>query len=187
MTFQIYPLLSISAKPPVGPAPLHASSNFYNKRVPFICINKAITENFVVNPPYTLLSMPLEPGTIEVPLASQSLIPLSSPVTVTAAAAAAAAAAAVSVPPHNPRERKLRSAVWNDFSKQRRPDGSCVAICNHCQKQLTASSRSGTTHLRNHLAVCLSTKPRPGPGRRKKLVVRRLLLPTHPRLAFYWK
>ncbi|KAJ1687404.1 hypothetical protein LUZ63_018794 [Rhynchospora breviuscula] len=128
--------------------------------------------------------MPLEPGTIEVPITTAtSLIPLSTPATAAAAAAAAAvaAAAAASAPPHNPRERKLRSAVWNDFSKQRRSDGTCVAICNHCQKQLTASSRSGTTHLRNHLAICLSTKPRPGPGRRKKLVVRRLLVPAHSR------
>ncbi|KAJ3670711.1 hypothetical protein LUZ60_008137 [Juncus effusus] len=113
---------------------------------------------------------------MEVPLSS-SLVPHSSP----AISAAVAAAAAASLPVHNPRARKLRSAVWNDFTKERRPDGSFVAVCNHCQKQLTASSRSGTTHLRNHLAICLSTKPRNGPGRRKKLLVRRLLAPHGPR------
>ena len=32
---------------------------------------------------------------------------------------------------HNPRARKLRSAVWQDFTKERRADGNCVAICNH--------------------------------------------------------
>ncbi|XP_072995778.1 zinc finger BED domain-containing protein RICESLEEPER 2-like isoform X1 [Typha latifolia] len=74
---------------------------------------------------------------------------------------------------HNPRGRKLRSLVWNDFTKERRVDGSYVAVCNHCKKQLTASSRSGTTHLKNHLGTCLSTKR---VMKRKKLVVRRLLL-----------
>ncbi|KAJ4808072.1 Zinc finger BED domain-containing protein RICESLEEPER 2 [Rhynchospora pubera] len=78
--------------------------------------------------------------------------------------------------PHNPRARRLRSKVWNDFSKERLPDGSHVAVCHHCHKQLTASSRSGTTHLKNHLAICLSTGTRPARGRRRKLVVRRLLL-----------
>ncbi|RWW66575.1 hypothetical protein BHE74_00026049 [Ensete ventricosum] len=73
---------------------------------------------------------------------------------------------------HNPRARKLRSLVWNDFTKERKADGSYVAVCNHCKKQLTASSRSGTTHLKNHLVICTSTKR----IKRKKLVVRRLVL-----------
>lgn len=68
--------------------------------------------------------------------------------------------------------RRLRSLVWNDFTKERTPDGNYVAICNHCKKQLSASSRSGTTHLKNHLATCLNTKVR----KRRKLVVRRLVL-----------
>ncbi|KAJ6826194.1 zinc finger BED domain-containing protein RICESLEEPER 2-like [Iris pallida] len=67
--------------------------------------------------------------------------------------------------------RRLRSLVWNDFTKEKKPDGNCVAICNHCKKQLTASSRSGTTHLKNHLVTCTSTKVR---VKRRKLVVRRL-------------
>jgi hypothetical protein len=74
----------------------------------------------------------------------------------------------------NPRTRKLRSAVWQDFTKERRADGNCVAICNHCKKQLTATSRSGTTHLRNHLAICTTTATR-RVGKRRKLVVRRIL------------
>nr|CAD1823467.1 unnamed protein product [Ananas comosus var. bracteatus] len=93
-----------------------------------------------------------------------------------AAADVAAGTTTAVVPPlaaHNPRARKLRSLVWNDFTKERRADGSFVAICNHCKKQLTASSRSGTTHLKNHLGICLSTKRT---LKRKKLVVRRLVL-----------
>ncbi|WOK92564.1 zinc finger BED domain-containing protein RICESLEEPER 1-like isoform X1 [Canna indica] len=76
---------------------------------------------------------------------------------------------------HNPRARKLRSLVWNDFTKERKADGTYVAICNHCKKQLTASSRSGTTHLKNHLVICTSTKR----VKRKKLVVRRLVLKSN--------
>jgi BED zinc finger len=72
--------------------------------------------------------------------------------------------------PHNPRARRLRSKVWNDFSKERLPDGTCVAVCHHCHKQLTASSRSGTTHLKNHLAICLSTGTRPARGRRRLIL-----------------
>ncbi|XP_020252673.1 zinc finger BED domain-containing protein RICESLEEPER 1-like, partial [Asparagus officinalis] len=65
--------------------------------------------------------------------------------------------------------RRLRSLVWNDFAKERKPDGNYVAICNHCKKQFSASSRSGTTHLKNHLVTCTSTKVR----KRRKLTVRR--------------
>jgi len=74
---------------------------------------------------------------------------------------------------HNPRTRKLRSAVWKDFTRERRADGNYVAICKHCKKQLTATSRSGTTHLRNHLATCTITSTRRA-GKRQKLVVRRI-------------
>jgi len=74
---------------------------------------------------------------------------------------------------HNPRTRKLRSAVWKDFTRERRADGNYVAICKHCKKQLTATSRSGTTHLRNHLATCTTTSTRRA-GKRRKLVVRRI-------------
>ncbi|XP_025817144.1 zinc finger BED domain-containing protein RICESLEEPER 1-like isoform X1 [Panicum hallii] len=98
----------------------------------------------------------LEPTAIEVPIAasvSNAVVP------------------APSV--HNPRARKLRSAVWQDFTKERRADGNCVAICNHCKKQLTATSRSGTTHLRNHLAICTTTSTRRA-SKRRKLVVRRI-------------
>ncbi|KAJ6800891.1 zinc finger BED domain-containing protein RICESLEEPER 2-like [Iris pallida] len=79
---------------------------------------------------------------------------------------------AIDTPGGDPRAaRRPRSLVWNDFTKETRPDGNCVAICNHCKKQLTANSRAGTTHLKNHVIACTSTKVR---VKRKKLVVRRL-------------
>ncbi|MQL95330.1 hypothetical protein Taro_028022 [Colocasia esculenta] len=52
------------------------------------------------------------------------------------------------------RRRRLRSIVWNDFTKEQREDGSLVAICNHCKKQMAGGSSSGTTHLKKHLANC---------------------------------
>lgn len=74
-----------------------------------------------------------------------------------------------SLPPlHNPRARRLRSQVWNDFTKKQKPDGNYEAICNHCGKKFTANSRSGTTHLRNHLNFCLSTRPADGRKRGRK-------------------
>lgn len=48
---------------------------------------------------------------------------------------------------------KLKSAVWNDFDKVRKGD-THVAICRHCEKCLSGSSASGTSHLRNHLIRC---------------------------------
>lgn len=54
------------------------------------------------------------------------------------------------------RTKKLTSAVWNDFERIRKGD-IMVAICKHCQKKLSGSSTSGTSHLRNHLKRCLKT------------------------------
>ncbi|KAG0499225.1 hypothetical protein HPP92_003916 [Vanilla planifolia] len=68
----------------------------------------------------------------------------------------------------NPRARRLRSLVWNDFTKRQKPDGNYEAICNHCGKKFTANSRSGTTHLRNHLNFCLSTRRADGRKRGRK-------------------
>ncbi|CAA6658762.1 unnamed protein product [Spirodela intermedia] len=53
-----------------------------------------------------------------------------------------------------PKRRKLRSAVWNEMTKEHRGDGSYVAICNHCKKRMVGNSASGTTHLKNHLRLC---------------------------------
>lgn len=60
--------------------------------------------------------------------------------------------------PHVPKQRKLRSAVWNDMTKQPRGDGSYFAICNHCKKKMLGSSAMGTTHLKNHLRFCAAFK-----------------------------
>jgi hypothetical protein len=50
-------------------------------------------------------------------------------------------------------KRKLRSAVWNDFT-QVRVDGIWKAKCNHCGKKLSGILRNGTTHLKTHLKSC---------------------------------
>ncbi|OAY77573.1 hypothetical protein ACMD2_24432, partial [Ananas comosus] len=83
------------------------------------------------------------------------------------AAAAAAVAAIDGMLRHccaQPTCSETALAVWNDFTKERRADGSFVAVCHHCKRQLTASSRSGTTHLKNHLATCLSQNACPNAG-----------------------
>ncbi|KAL5732006.1 hypothetical protein ACHQM5_004675 [Ranunculus cassubicifolius] len=48
---------------------------------------------------------------------------------------------------------RLKSVVWNDFERVKRGD-VMVAICKHCNKKLSASATSGTSHLKNHLIRC---------------------------------
>ncbi|KAK2967235.1 hypothetical protein RJ640_002062, partial [Escallonia rubra] len=50
--------------------------------------------------------------------------------------------------------KRLTSVVWNHFERVRKAD-ICHAVCLHCNKKLSGSSNSGTTHLRNHLIRCL--------------------------------
>lgn len=50
--------------------------------------------------------------------------------------------------------KRLTSVVWNHYERVRKGD-ICYAICAHCNKRLSGSSNSGTTHLRNHLMRCL--------------------------------
>lgn len=50
--------------------------------------------------------------------------------------------------------KRLTSIVWNHFERVRKAD-VCYAVCVHCNKRLSGSSNSGTTHLRNHLMRCL--------------------------------
>ncbi|KAI7746374.1 hypothetical protein M8C21_016027 [Ambrosia artemisiifolia] len=50
--------------------------------------------------------------------------------------------------------KRLTSVVWNHFERVRKAE-ACYAVCVHCQKRLSGSSNSGTTHLRNHLMRCL--------------------------------
>ncbi|XP_074290126.1 zinc finger BED domain-containing protein RICESLEEPER 1-like [Silene latifolia] len=50
--------------------------------------------------------------------------------------------------------KRLTSVVWNHFERIKKAD-ICYAVCIHCNKRLSGSSNSGTTHLRNHLMRCL--------------------------------
>ncbi|KAL5564090.1 hypothetical protein UlMin_027254 [Ulmus minor] len=50
--------------------------------------------------------------------------------------------------------KRLTSVVWNHFERVRKAE-ICYAVCVHCNKKLSGSSNSGTTHLRNHLMRCL--------------------------------
>ena len=50
--------------------------------------------------------------------------------------------------------KRLTSVVWNHFERVKKAD-ICYAVCLHCNKKLSGSSNSGTTHLRNHLMRCL--------------------------------
>jgi hypothetical protein len=59
--------------------------------------------------------------------------------------------------PSSPKRRRLVSKVWNDFNR-REVDGEYRAICKHCDKDFSGSSKSGTTHLRNHLSRCSAIK-----------------------------
>ncbi|XP_065635101.1 uncharacterized protein LOC112006826 isoform X3 [Quercus suber] len=55
------------------------------------------------------------------------------------------------------KRRRLVSKVWNDF-KRVEVDGKCRALCTHCHKHFSGSSKSGTTHLKNHLSRCAAIK-----------------------------
>ena len=60
----------------------------------------------------------------------------------------------VDIPEHDvTKKRKLKSIVWNHFSKQK-INGLDKAICNYCKKKLAGSSRAGTTHLHDHFKIC---------------------------------
>lgn len=56
------------------------------------------------------------------------------------------------------RRRKLVSKVWEDFTKDIGEDGKEKATCKHCRKKLVGSSKSGTSHLKNHLQRCPGKK-----------------------------
>ncbi|XP_044466054.1 zinc finger BED domain-containing protein RICESLEEPER 3-like [Mangifera indica] len=58
------------------------------------------------------------------------------------------------------KKRKLRSDVWNDFIRYENEDKEIKARCQHCMKDFNGSSKSGTTHLRNHLRSCLKNQNR---------------------------
>ncbi|KAK4792834.1 hypothetical protein SAY86_023269 [Trapa natans] len=48
---------------------------------------------------------------------------------------------------------RLKSVVWNDFDRVKKGD-VLLAICKHCNKRMSGSGTSGTSHLRNHLMRC---------------------------------
>ncbi|KAL3325595.1 hypothetical protein AABB24_036698, partial [Solanum stoloniferum] len=59
------------------------------------------------------------------------------------------------------REGRLRSRVWQHFTKLIKDDGTCDKCkCNHCHKIFTSSTRSGTTHLLRHISedICPAFK-----------------------------
>ncbi|XP_022759268.1 uncharacterized protein LOC111305754 isoform X2 [Durio zibethinus] len=52
-----------------------------------------------------------------------------------------------------PRTKQRKSMVWEHFDRVWE-NGSLWAKCKHCNKSCTGSSKSGTTHLKNHLDRC---------------------------------
>jgi hypothetical protein len=50
------------------------------------------------------------------------------------------------------------SAVWKEFTRVCDDDGVWKAKCNYCGKKLSATTRNGTNHLRNHLKICIYKK-----------------------------
>lgn len=59
------------------------------------------------------------------------------------------------------REGRLRSIVWQHFTKLIKEDGTCDKCkCNHCHKIFTSSTRSGTAHLLRHISegICPAFK-----------------------------
>jgi len=50
-------------------------------------------------------------------------------------------------------KRKLRSEVWKDFDLIQ-VSGIWKAKCKWCKKHLGGETRNGTTHLKNHIAIC---------------------------------
>lgn len=58
-------------------------------------------------------------------------------------------------------KRKLRSKVWKDFDLIN-VSGVWKEKCKWCKKQLGGETRSGTTHLKNHIAVCPDRATRKG-------------------------
>ncbi|KAL9436821.1 hypothetical protein AB3S75_022797 [Citrus x aurantiifolia] len=63
------------------------------------------------------------------------------------------------------KRRKLKSKVWDEFTKYRGEDGIEWAICSLCEKKFDGSSKKGTTHLKNHLVRCRAKIKFKGGGR----------------------
>ena len=52
-------------------------------------------------------------------------------------------------------KRKRTSIVWNSFEEGKDAKGEKIAICQHCNRSLKASSKNGTKHLHEHLRRCV--------------------------------
>ena len=59
--------------------------------------------------------------------------------------------------PTSSKRRRLTSKIWNDLDRVE-VDGEHRAICKHFLKNFSGSSKSGTTHLKNHLLRCSAIK-----------------------------
>ncbi|XP_066325809.1 zinc finger BED domain-containing protein DAYSLEEPER-like isoform X2 [Miscanthus floridulus] len=58
--------------------------------------------------------------------------------------------------------RKLKSKVWEEFTKVFRDGKLQAAVCKHCESSLSAKTTGGTSHLKRHLQSCPA---RPATGR----------------------
>lgn len=54
--------------------------------------------------------------------------------------------------------KKLKSSVWNDFTREKLPNNVVEATCNYCKKVFNGHSGNGTSHLKNHLKSCVYFK-----------------------------
>ena len=54
-------------------------------------------------------------------------------------------------------KRKLTSSVWDHFQRKMM-NGKMRALCSGCTKDFVGDSKSGTTHLRDHLKICFKVK-----------------------------
>ncbi|KAJ4723587.1 Zinc finger BED domain-containing protein [Melia azedarach] len=54
--------------------------------------------------------------------------------------------------------KRLKSKVWQVFTKYTGEDGNVWAVCNYCNHKFDGSSKKGTTHLKNHSERCRGKK-----------------------------
>ncbi|GMY32600.1 zinc finger BED domain-containing protein RICESLEEPER 2-like [Fagus crenata] len=60
--------------------------------------------------------------------------------------------------PSSPKRRRSTSDVWDHFNARIKINGRDRATCKHCRKDFSASSKNGTTNLKNHLSRCSARK-----------------------------
>lgn len=52
------------------------------------------------------------------------------------------------------KNRKRTSKVWIDFNEYKDANGKVKALCKHCKKSFVGESKSGTSHLAQHIKRC---------------------------------